>query len=70
MKYRVVYEYSAPTFYDYDTDDELYDECQASIQCYWVVSYDEKNREIIEWVDRFYDVENAKKYIEKLEQGE
>lgn len=29
MEYRIVAEYSAPTFYDIDTNEELYDSCHA-----------------------------------------
>lgn len=52
IKYKVVSEWAAPTYYDIDTNKELYDECNASIQALWVVSYD--NHEIIEWLERFY----------------
>lgn len=30
--YKVVEEWSAPTYYDYDTREELYDECDSSCQ--------------------------------------
>lgn len=57
--YKVVSEWAAPTFYDIDTNEELFDECDASIQALWVVSYDPKEHEIIEWLERFYANEEA-----------
>lgn len=53
IKYIVVDEWSAPTFYRHGTSDELYDECDASLQALWVVSYDEENDEIIDWLEQF-----------------
>lgn len=72
MKYRIVSEYSAPTFYDIDTNEELYDECQADNQRLWVVSYDEENKEIIEWLMDFmlHEEDKARDYIKELEKGE
>lgn len=66
--YKVVSEWSAPTYYDLDTNKELYDECDASIQALWVVSYDEDEHEIIEWLERFYpnEEEEAKARAEEL----
>lgn len=54
MKYLLVDEWSAPTYCLHNTDTELYDECDASIQALWVVSYDEEEHEIVEWLERFY----------------
>lgn len=72
MKYRIVSEYSAPTFYDIDTNEELYDECQAYNQRLWVVSYDEENKEIIDWLMDFmlHEEDKARDYIKELEKGE
>lgn len=73
MKYRIVSEYSAPTFYDIDTNEDLYDECQASNQRLWVVSYDEENKEIIDWLMDFmlHEEDKARDYIKELnEKGE
>lgn len=56
--YKVVSEWAAPTYYDYDTNVTLYDECQASPQCLWVVSYDTEGQEIIEWLERFETYEH------------
>ena len=67
MEYKVVYEYSAPTYYDYETNEELYDECQASIQSYWVCSWDKDEREILEWIEQFCTAEEAEEYKNKLE---
>ena len=66
--YKVVEEWSAPTYVDYDTNEELYDECDASVQCLWVVSYDTENKEIIEWLERFYvgEDEEAKARAKEL----
>lgn len=60
IKYKVVSEWAAPTYYDIDTNEELYDECDASIQALWVVSYDEDEHEIIEWLERFTIDEDSK----------
>lgn len=72
MKYRLVYEYSAPTFYDVETEEELFDECQASPQRYWVVSYDEEQGEIVDWIMDFmlHEEDKARAYIKGLEKGE
>ena len=60
IKYKVVSEWAAPTYYDIDTNEELYDECDASVQALWVVSYDEDEHEIIEWLERFDTYEDSK----------
>ena len=54
ITYKVVSEWSAPTYYDIDTNERLWDECDASEQCLWIVSYDEDTNEIEEWLERFY----------------
>lgn len=72
-KYLVVDEWSAPTYCKHNTSDELYDECDASIQALWVVSYDEDEHEIIEWLERFYanEEEEAEARAKELnEEGE
>ena len=71
--YKLVSEWSAPTFYDYETNEVLYDECDASEQALWVVSYDTDNKEIIEWLERYYidEVEEARARVKELnEEGE
>lgn len=69
--YKVVEEWSAPTFYDIDTNEELYDECQANNQRLWVVSYDKDNKEIIDWLMDFmlHEEDKARKYIKELEEA-
>ena len=71
MKYILVDEWSAPTYYLHDTNEELYDECESSIQALWAVSYDEEEHEIIEWLERFSlsEEDKAKEYIKQLERG-
>lgn len=66
--YKVVSEWSAPTYYDVDTNEVLYDECDASVRAYWVVSYDTEAHEIVEWLECFYDeeLEEAKARAEEL----
>ena len=64
--YKVVSEWSAPTYYDLDTNEELYDECDASEQALWVVSYDTKEKEIIEWLER-YEIGNENIALEVAE---
>lgn len=69
MEYRIVSEYSAPVFYDIYTNEELYDECCASNQRLWVVSYDTKQGEIIDWIMDFmlHEEDKARDYIEDLQ---
>lgn len=68
IKYKVLSEWSAPTYYDIDTNEEVFDECQASVQALWVVSYDTETGEIEEWLERFYahEEEEAKARAEEL----
>lgn len=71
--YKVVSEWSAPTFYDIDTNEELYNECDASEQCLWVISYDTDEHEVVEWLERYYigEEEEAKARAKELnEEGE
>lgn len=67
MEYKVAYEYSAPDYYDNETGEKLYESCDASTQCYWVVSYDPEEEEIIEWIERFDNPDEALKYKISLE---
>lgn len=53
MEYKIVAEYSAPTFYDIKNGEELYDECDAQVQAYWVISYDTESDEVVEWLERY-----------------
>lgn len=71
IQYRVVEEWAAPTYYDYDTGEELYDECDGSYQRLWVISYDEDEREIVEWLEEYFisDVERAKARAKELNLG-
>lgn len=66
--YKVVSEWSAPTYYDINTNEQLYDECDASEQALWVVSYDTQEKEIVEWLERFYvgEYEEAKARAKEL----
>lgn len=66
--YKVVEEWSAPTYQDIDTHKVLYDECNASVQALWVVSYDPEEHELIEWLERFYpnEEEEAKARAKEL----
>lgn len=68
ITYKVVSEWSAPTYYDIDTNKKLCDECDASEQCLWIVSYDEDDDEIVEWLERFYvgEEEQARSRAEEL----
>lgn len=52
--YKVVEEWAAPTYIELGTNKELYDECQASIQALWVISYDTNENEVVDWLERFY----------------
>lgn len=72
IKYRLAIEHSAPTYYDYDTNEELFDECQSSPQRLWVVSYDTEEDEVVEWIKDFLigEEDRAREYIKKLEKGE
>ena len=71
--YKVVSEWSAPTYYDLDTNEELYNECDAMEQALWVVSYDTEEHEVVEWLERFYvgeDNEARARAKELNEEGE
>lgn len=70
--YKLVVEYSSPIFYDYDTNEKLFEECDYGNQRLWVVSYDTENNEIIDWLMDFmlHQEEKARDYIKKLEKGE
>lgn len=72
MSYKIVVEHSAPTFYDIGTGEELYDECQADDQRLWVVSYNDEEKEIIDWLQDFmlHEEDKARDYIKKLNKGE
>lgn len=72
ITYKIVAEWAAPTYYDLDTNAELYDECDSSCQRLWVVSYDEENKEIIEWLEDFmlHEKDKARDYIKQLKKGE
>lgn len=52
-EFKVVKELSCPDYVDYDTGKTLYSECDASVQCLWVVSFDPEEQEIMEWIERF-----------------
>ena len=71
--YKVVSEWAAPTYYDIDTNEELYDECDVSEQCLWIISYDTDEHEVVEWLERYYigEEEEAKARAKELnEKGE
>lgn len=73
IRYRVVEMWSAPTYYDYDTGKELYDECDSSCQQLWVVSYDDDEHEIVDWLEEYAvsDIKIAKARAKELnEKGE
>lgn len=73
IKYIVLEEWSAPTYYKHNTKDVVFDECQASIQALWVASYDTKEDEVVEWLERFYadeDDEAEARAKELNEEGE
>ena len=69
IKYILVDEWSAPTYCEHNTSNELYNECDASVQRLWVVSYDEDEKEIIEWLQDFTlaQEDEALAYIKALE---
>ena len=72
MEYRIVEEWSAPTYTDIKTHKNLYDSCDTSVQCLWVVGYDTEEQEITEWFERFdlSEEDKANDYIEQLKKGE
>lgn len=72
MAYRIVEEWACPTYVDYNTNETLYDECSTNVQGLWVVEYDEVEKEIMDWLERFEigEVEKARDYIKQLEKGE
>lgn len=66
-EYKIVSEVSAPTFYDIETNKVLGQECDEEVQAYWVVLYNKTESYIEEWVDRFYDVDNAQRFLDNME---
>ena len=68
IRYRVVEEWASPTYYDHDTREKLYDDCDNNCQRLWVVSYDEDEHEVVEWLEEYcvYDIEIAKARAKEL----
>lgn len=66
--YKLIYEVAAPKYYDYKSDKLL---CQEdySTQAFWVVSWDDENCEVVEWIERFYavDYKKAEAFLKELE---
>lgn len=71
VEYRIVEEWAAPDYVDIKTHKNLYDSCDCSVQCLWVVSYDTEEHEIIEWLERFElsEEDKANDYIANLKDG-
>lgn len=69
ITYKVAAEWSAPTYYDTETNEQLFDESSQSIQCYWVVSYNEDEHEVEEWIERFTWEQDAIDYKAQIERG-
>lgn len=69
--YKIVAKWVEPTYYDYDTNERLYDEYQSSPERLWVVSYDPEEKEIVEWLKEFslLDEQQARDYIKQLEEN-
>lgn len=67
--YKLVVECSAPTYYDYETNKELYSICDEGPQNLWVCLWDDEENDAIEWIECFPvgAVDKAKEYIQKLE---
>lgn len=75
IKYMVVDEFSTPSYFVHNTDELLYDSCDANVQTLWLVGYDEEEKEIIEWVERYriYDDDKAlarAEYLNRKLRGE
>lgn len=51
--YKLTDEWASPTYYEHNSDKQVYDECDASIQAYWVISYDIESDEVVEWLERY-----------------
>ena len=71
IQYRLAYEYSSPSYYDIDTEETLWQSCDYSKQCLWVVSWDTQEKEIIEWLEQFNlaQEDEARAYIRALEKN-
>lgn len=70
MEYKIVEEFSAPTYYDVETGEKLWESCDESSQGYWVISYNPEEEEIEEWIEVFPTIADAKQYIlNKLGEG-
>lgn len=68
MKYKIISENAAPSYYDLETGNLVYEENDAFDLAFWVCSWDEEQEEVFEWVERFDTVAEAQKYIKKLEE--
>lgn len=54
IQYRVVDEWSSPSYHDWDTGEVLQDdEGEESCQRFWVVAYDPEEKIIKEWLEEF-----------------
>lgn len=69
-EYKIVSEVSAPTFYDVETNKVLEESCDQDTQCYWVVIYNKAEGIIEEWLDRFYDLDNAQRFLDNINKGD
>ena len=70
FEYRIVREVSAPTFYDVETNKVLEESSDQDTQAYWVVIYNKTEGIIEEWLDRFYDLDNAQRFLDNINKGE
>lgn len=69
LEYRIVSEVSAPSYYDTTTNELLGEESDEEVQAYWVVTYNPKEKYIEEWIDRFYDEDQAIEVKNQIEKG-
>lgn len=63
--YKIVEEWSEPTYIDQKTGEVLYESSCTDRQGYWVVVYDPDEHEIVEWVEQFPNLEQANIYVEE-----
>lgn len=66
MSYKILEEWACSTYIDTETKEETYVSSSSDLVRYWVVACDD-GKNIIEWVDKFDDEEEAREFLAELE---
>lgn len=70
MEYKIVEAWGAMSYYCPEEHKTLYEDTEDKLQCYWVVKYDPKEKEIISWEKMFPDEDIAERYLDCLAEKE